>query len=30
MQKELTTPGPLLNEQGELCEAGFARSLIKQ
>lgn len=29
MQKELTNAGPLLNEQGELCEAGYARRLIK-
>ena len=25
MQKELIHAGPLLNEQGELCEAGYAR-----
>lgn len=30
MQKELIHAGPLLNEQGELCEAGYARRLIKQ
>ena len=29
MQKELTNAGPLLNERGELCEAGYARRLIK-
>lgn len=29
MQKELTNPGPLLNAAGELCEAGYARTLIK-
>ena len=25
MQKELTNAGPLLNERGELCEAGYAQ-----
>ena len=29
MQKELTNAGPLLNERGELHEAGYARRLIK-
>ena len=30
MQKELTNAGPLLNERGELHEAGYARQLVKQ
>lgn len=30
MQKELTARGPLLNEKGELHEAGYARQLVKQ
>ena len=30
MQKELTDAGPLLNERGELHEAGYARQLVKQ
>lgn len=28
MQHEITTPGPLLDAQGQLTEAGFAKSLI--
>ena len=29
-QHKITTPGPLLDEKGHLCEKGYATSLIKQ
>jgi hypothetical protein len=29
MQHEMTTPGPLLDARGRLCEAGWARSPVK-
>ena len=30
MQKRIETPGKLLNENGELYEAGYATALIKE
>ena len=30
MQKEILTGGPLLNEKGNLVEAGYSRTMLKE
>ena len=30
MQKEILTGGPLLNEKGNLVEAGYSRMMLKE